>query len=771
MILIAFFHIITFVHYVLAATQYTFNTKVSAAQSYIDLDGYLNNKGVSGEGSDFDGAGNYFTCPLLSKDTAISFGGIGFQLSEDNNQHYDNVISLGQIITLPKQQLGGIYMLTSVSHGPITANVVVVYQDGTTTTTVINIPDWQVRHSTQIERIDILPCRISNGFTASLASTPLLLDPSKTVSHLVLPYTNPHGSFKPVLHVFGITTVAMSEGVKVISAKGTRRWSEDRGEYQIITVRVHNTSPNWASDLSVFIEGALLKTKYHGNIKRLAPGHIVTVDVAILTLRRKREPTDIYVEVLNPMGRSVSAPITIKDVEVGLEDYETTSESLGKHGVPSWFSSAKFGIFIHWGVYSVPSWAPVGQDYAEWYWWNLNQKYSPTYNYHRAFYGPDFEYDDFIELWKPDKFNPTSWLDLVDRSGAKYFVFTSKHHDGFSLYDTDVNDRSSVKMNPYRNFLKELLDKAKSSYPHLKRGIYFSLPEWYHPSYHDRSINWDGPPKNPYTNKILPYHGAPAVNDFVNDVQVPQIHELIHEYEPDIMWCDIGGINNSTAWQATFLNEARKKGKQVTMNDRCGNDVSDFATIEYRGIDYVPERFWEATRGVDPHSFGYNHQTKPYQYTSVTSLLMELVSTIAKGGNFLLNIGPEASGWIPSSMYNTLIEIGRWVDKANEAIFDTVPYWVTSSDFSEPGQPLYFMQSKDGRSIYIFSFERLYGERLILKASLIPLHKNTKISLLTKREPENLKWKVYNNGRLIVDVPDCILDTEKRIWVFKIEAP
>lgn len=134
--------------------------------------------------------------------------------------------------------------------------------------------------------------------------------------------------------------------------------------------------------------------------------------------------------------------------------------------------------------------------------------------------------------------------------------------------------------------------------------ILVSLPEWYHPSYHDRSINWDGPPKNPYTNKILPYHGAPAVNDFVNDVQVPQIHELIHEYEPDIMWCDIGGINNSTAWQATFLNEARKKGKQVTMNDRCGNDVSDFATIEYRGIDYVPERFWEATRGVDPHSFG-----------------------------------------------------------------------------------------------------------------------------------------------------------------------
>lgn len=130
------------------------------------------------------------------------------------------------------------------------------------------------------------------------------------------------------------------------------------------------------------------------------------------------------------------------------------------------------------------------------------------------------------------------------------------------------------------------------------------MPEWYHPSYYDSSINWKGPPINPYTEEIPPYTGAPAVSSFVNQVQVPQFLELIHNYEPDIMWCDIGGINNSTAWQAEYLNKARKKGKQVVMNDRCGNAVSDFATIEYRAIDYVPERFWESTRGIDPHSFG-----------------------------------------------------------------------------------------------------------------------------------------------------------------------
>jgi hypothetical protein len=117
------------------------------------------------------------------------------------------------------------------------------------------------------------------------------------------------------------------------------------------------------------------------------------------------------------------------------------------------------------------------------------------------------------------------------------------------------------------------------------------LPEWFHPSYHDSSINWHGPPVNPYTDKTVTYTGASqVVSSFVNEVQVPQFLELIHHYEPDIMWCDIGGINNSTAWQAEFLNQAKKQGRQVTMNDRCGNSVSDFSTVEYSSINYVPSR-------------------------------------------------------------------------------------------------------------------------------------------------------------------------------------
>ncbi len=137
----------------------------------------------------------------------------------------------------------------------------------------------------------------------------------------------------------------------------------------------------------------------------------------------------------------------------------------------------------------------------------------------------------------------------------------------------------------------------------------------------------------------------------------------------------------------------------------------------------------------------------------------------------MLNIGPEASGLVPNVMVNTLIEMGRWIDKVEESIFDSVPYWVTSIDFNEPGQPLYFMQSKNGKSFYIFSFEKPLGERLVVKSKL-PLHQESKISLFTKKKnTEYLNWKIYNNGRLIVDVPNRILNTEKSLWVFKIEAP
>lgn len=265
----------------------------------------------------------------------------------------------------------------------------------------------------------------------------------------------------------------------------------------------------------------------------------------------------------------------------------------------------------------------------------MNHKDDAAFQYHRQTYGENFEYDDFLNQWKPTLFNPHTWLDLIDKSGAKYYVFTTKHHDGIALFDTDVTDRSSMHLfEPSRDFVKELINISETSYPHLKRGLYckytivfpycymctereasfffqVSLPEWYNPKYNDNSLGWKGPPINPYTDEILSYTGSKPIESFVNELQVPQFQELANKYNPDILWyvlivsdflvilyshnffrCDIGGIHNSTVWQSDYFNNALNNGRQVTVNDRCGDgSASDFTTIEYKAVTDTPTRY------------------------------------------------------------------------------------------------------------------------------------------------------------------------------------
>jgi alpha-L-fucosidase len=143
--------------------------------------------------------------------------------------------------------------------------------------------------------------------------------------------------------------------------------------------------------------------------------------------------------------------------------YEPTLTSLDTHPVPKWWTDAKFGIFIHWGVYSVPAYAPPGQPFlgdAEWYWFHQQVAGTPTYQHHLDTYGPDFVYDDFIAQWKAENWDPTAWIDAIRGAGAKYFVFTTKHHDGFALWPTATTDRNSVAMGPGRDLVGDLVAAA-----------------------------------------------------------------------------------------------------------------------------------------------------------------------------------------------------------------------------------------------------------------------------------------------------------------------
>ncbi|KAI8059271.1 glycoside hydrolase superfamily, partial [Gongronella butleri] len=440
---------------------------------------------------------------------------------------------------------------------------------------------------------------------------------------------------------------------------------------------------------------------------------------------------------------------------------------LARHEAPTWLRQSKFGIFIHWGVYAVPAWAPVGQSYSEWYWWDMMHDGSATQRHHRDVFGANAEYDDFIAQWDTSAFDPYHWLDLVDQSKARYFVFTTKHHDGIALFNTSVSARSTLHFPQQQDFVGDLMSVAKRSYPHLRRGLYFSMPEWYHPAYQDDGLGWHGPPKNPYfPEKRVLYTGSPPVVDFVNELQVPQAMELIDQYHPDIFWCDIGGINNSSAWQSRYFNEERA----VTVNDRCGNGIADFDTIEYRDVYNTPVRFWEATRGMDPYSFGYNQATRPDQYASTTQLIHELINTVALGGNFLLNIGPEANGHVPEVMQQRLVGMGRWLDAVSPAIFDAEPYWVSTKDTRTPSQRLTFTCHRDGIACYVFVLDKPLGGQVIIRTPL-PYHGNALVRMMADPLHRRLQWKRWNDGRWIIQVPSRVLEYSQHAWVFEIRYP
>lgn len=240
----------------------------------------------------------------------------------------------------------------------------------------------------------------------------------------------------------------------------------------------------------------------------------------------------------------------------------------------------------------MPAWAPVGQEYAEWYWQHMNDPNDPTYAYHAQTYGRDFDYDDFIPRFTAARFDPRDWIRLFQRAGARYFVLTSKHHEGFCLFDTAYTNRNAVKLGPKRDLVAELFAAAKAVAPGMHRGLYYSLPEWYNPA-----LPWQGhPPQNPYTGAALPYTGYEPVADYVHDFQVPQLKELITRYRPEVLWGDIGSPATDRSVLQLLFDQGLSTGDQPTVDNRMGLPDHDFSTPEYASSFSLQTSKFEASR-------------------------------------------------------------------------------------------------------------------------------------------------------------------------------
>ncbi|EJD50465.1 glycoside hydrolase [Auricularia subglabra TFB-10046 SS5] len=477
--------------------------------------------------------------------------------------------------------------------------------------------------------------------------------------------------------------------LEIASTAFTTKWIEGSNFVQVVEVTVANTGTSaWitkADALKVTVSSNSVVTVSPGTLQRLQPGDKAIVQVGIRNKPGVAAGTVCDATVVVSWGRRSKVQKPVTSQSCGVRTFQTTTSSLAVHTTPDWYNDAKYGIFIHWGLYSAPAFGNVApnEEYAEWYWQHLNNPddSTQTFQYHKETYGADFNYDDFIANFTGKKFNANQWLQLISDAGARYVVPTTKHHEGFALFDfpETISKRSSVHLGPKRDFIRELFDEAKKNFPHIHRGTYFSLPEWYNPAYArygDGGAFPGGPPKNPYTGEEVPYTGYVEVKDFVTDIQKPQMDVLAYNYDTEIMWCDIGGPNNSTLMVAPWLNWATKQGRQVAFNNRCGIQ-GDFDTPEYSSNEDIAERKWETCRGLDPDSFGYNYVTPDSGYLTSEEIIQTLVDIVSKNGNFLLDIGPKNDGTIPQIMQTNLLGAGKWIKAHSESIFAT-RYWARS---------------------------------------------------------------------------------------------
>ncbi len=350
--------------------------------------------------------------------------------------------------------------------------------------------------------------------------------------------------------------------------------------------------------------------------------------------------------------------------------YAPEWNSVDSRPTPEWWTDAKFGIFIHWGVYSVPAFAPKG-EYAEWYWERIGRPGDPdpasrdaqirreTITFHERMYGKNFPYPDFAPQFRAEMFDARQWAAIFHRSGAKYVVLVSKHHDGFALWPSREADASwgrpwnAVDVGPKRDLVGELTTAVRER--GLEMGFYFSLYEWFNPLWL-----------------------AGDVDAYVERHLFPQFKDLVNRYSPAVIFSDGEWDLPSEQWRAPELlawlfNESRVADK-VVINDRWGKESrhrhGGYYTTEYGAGLPGAEHAWEENRGLG-HSYGFNRNENLDDYATGQRLLLTLLDTVSRGGNLLLNVGPTADGRIPVVMQDRLAYLGRWLEHNGEAVFGT----------------------------------------------------------------------------------------------------
>jgi alpha-L-fucosidase len=416
--------------------------------------------------------------------------------------------------------------------------------------------------------------------------------------------------------------------------------------------------------------------------------------------------------------------------------YEATWDSVSSHPVPQWYDDAKLGVFLHWGLFSVPGWAPQGPDiativrtrrpswllanipYAEWYPNTLRIAGSPTARHHAETYGADFPYDGFRPMFE----EASSGADLGDLArlcrdaGARYVVLTTKHGEGYCLWPTGTPHPVKGDYHSPRDLVGDLTAAVRAE--GMRMGLYYSG-------------GYDWPCNDaPLSNLATLLLGTPTGAGYARYVE-SHVHELIDRYHPSVLWNDIGwptgshvpslfahyydtvddGVVNDRWYQGgkrTPLLEAVVKGaanaieaawpvvparyKRVFMPS---SRHADFRTPEYETPDHIVKKKWEATRGVG-HSFGANRNEPPDAILTTAELVHLLVDVVSKNGNLLIGVGPAPDGRVPDVQAAPLLGLGRWLGVHGDAVYGTRPWRHEAATTPDGDADVRFTTTGDG---------------------------------------------------------------------------
>ncbi|MFC1600881.1 alpha-L-fucosidase [Candidatus Sumerlaeota bacterium] len=453
--------------------------------------------------------------------------------------------------------------------------------------------------------------------------------------------------------------------------------------------------------------------------------------------------------------------------------YEPTWNSLATHPAPQWFREAKFGIYTHWGPYSVPAYGRNGT----WYPHCMYREDTKEYKHHVKTYGPpsEFGYKDFIPMFTAEKFDPEEWAELLKNAGARFAGPVAEHHDGFTMWDSKLTKWNAARMGPKRDVVGELEKAIRAQGLRFATTFHHANNWWFFPNW-KKEFDCANPEYAGLYTRPHQEHERPD-KEYL-DRWRDKIIEVIDSYQPDLLWFDfaLGRIQESYRKQflAYYYNKEAEWGREVAVTYKempkgwhnlppmCG--VLD---LEVGKMNELTAHAWITDTTVDAGPDGTWSYVKNVGYKSVERLVHNLVDRVSKNGYLLLNVGPRADGTIPEQAQECLLGIGKWLEVNGEAIYGTTPWFAYGEGptkqeggkhFNETGEPRYTAHdirfTVKGNMLYAICLGRP-GDAVTIK-TLKSLYESEIKSVRMLGVDRDLKWQLDEEDGLTIETPPAM---------------